>query len=1218
MEKELKRKLPEAKILISLFTHSNKLGIVNFNNFQNNGINSNSSRSRLDSNKENNSQTNQLNTKSLLLDYFKRKAEIIEYEEECEVDIDSLIIQSLYNKLLYNSIMEKQPYLNPERIYNSFINIDDEVIIKTLKNVIRLYSSFCLIRKQKVFLKWRLIALSSICSKTSKSNLNLDVKSQNSSGITNHEKDDKAIEDCCNKDNNCFNSNYVTSKRTSVYNSMLSTNYSSLKWKSRPLSSNKIKSSCSNSKIPNTIKTNISNNIKSFEEYNKQLYSVKENKKKISKVESCEKLLDNITNSQRRDSKSVYSYHDNINKYNSNIKSKREDSIKKNNIEGSKYPNNSDNTNNYDYRNDKNKDDVSSKEKHIYINTNTNNNNNYTYINDKINTISTSNNNNNNNIIIHEDNNYNAKNISMEELLKEETTLNSKETIPKPTQYIKISNKYKHDIEDKDKDIIDKSINKDNINSIANNSSTNTENQNLIKTKISIKTNNKTSSSIAYRINNKISTNTLLKSQNHNNNDNDNNDYNDVDNLEVFNKLYNESVDIELRKYKLRKEHNIEEMKECTFQPVINNNYISYNINSNNNINKIPKTRNLSVNLNHSSNTIRSNSNNYCIADVIIKRSNEAKTKIKQDNRSNSVCYDDKKYHANINENNKSLFCYSNTCRCGCSCCGANENNKKSNNNDKIDVIHEVKLDEVKENDNHIDLKSDIIDGNNNQLEEYYNDILIKKNKTNNSSKNINKSATQSKKTLNKIPKNTFRKVNNTNNTNNISNNSKTCNSNLNINKIETSRSMLDKFDNKLKTKFVNNDHNLNNTYKHNQTKTNTHIDNNTTRNHYNNETKNSGYFYNNYESNNKVPVRIINKNDDYENNSNKNKFKRMKHYKSNSLFNEKEKINNKDNNNNSSRNIYSTKRSNKSNISSINNSAIIENSFNNNNNNNISDYRSSSKNNSIIKNNYNYIANLTKGIKENKNKLFKSSSISNNNNSKININNKSDHKHPQINKLNLSQINNKAINSKESDRLKNTLKQHLSSYRSSSIPKGYYMIDSLTDDQLLELANQYLITDESVKEFKLKFLNKNNNRENSKIKEDKIESLEKKIMFFNTFNNSTNSNKSSNNKYEGFNCDIINNNIKRNSKNNEKNEMVMELKFISEGKIERCLFDDNKANEEESAGDNNKDKVIAIDNEGFEKTRPLKIVDLKDKEKNNSLQKAIKYYNEYSIFNKT
>lgn len=61
---------------------------------------------------------------------------------------------------------------------------------------------------------------------------------------------------------------------------------------------------------------------------------------------------------------------------------------------------------------------------------------------------------------------------------------------------------------------------------------------------------------------------------------------------------------------------------------------------------------------------------------------------------------------------------------------------------------------------------------------------------------------------------------------------------------------------------------------------------------------------------------------------------------------------------------------------------------------------------------------------------------------------------------------------------------------------KNNYIIDSLTDDQLLELANYYITTDESLDRFMFKSLI--NQNEDNNLLSEKINKIKDKIEFYN------------------------------------------------------------------------------------------------------------------------
>lgn len=149
----------------------------------------------------------------------------------------------------------------------------------------------------------------------------------------------------------------------------------------------------------------------------------------------------------------------------------------------------------------------------------------------------------------------------------------------------------------------------------------------------------------------------------------------------------------------------------------------------------------------------------------------------------------------------------------------------------------------------------------------------------------------------------------------------------------------------------------------------------------------------------------------------------------------------------------------------------------------------------------------------------------------------------------------------------------------------GYYMIDSLSDEQLLELANHYITTDESLDNFQ----NIQYNKSKENLQQQKVINMKAKIETLNKINNSNKDN------------------IKES--NNKRNVVNKEIKYISDG----SKFTNNKQNK--YLNDNRteilnfEDDEDIIINEDYVDSNKNNIL-ISESPTNREVRKALEYYN--------
>lgn len=155
-------------------------------------------------------------------------------------------------------------------------------------------------------------------------------------------------------------------------------------------------------------------------------------------------------------------------------------------------------------------------------------------------------------------------------------------------------------------------------------------------------------------------------------------------------------------------------------------------------------------------------------------------------------------------------------------------------------------------------------------------------------------------------------------------------------------------------------------------------------------------------------------------------------------------------------------------------------------------------------------------------------------------------------------------------------------------------MVESLSDEQLLQLANNYITTDESLK----KFQNFNINKEN--IVKEKEKTLKEKLESINKLN-------------------LMNNKSKEKDKTNKKlfQDNDLNLKFVGDGENYK---NNNKINLNSNYNQNVKSNTKILRENELNKTdenntydKLVENPDLSLKNKNN-VMKALNYYNNSKI----
>jgi hypothetical protein len=155
-------------------------------------------------------------------------------------------------------------------------------------------------------------------------------------------------------------------------------------------------------------------------------------------------------------------------------------------------------------------------------------------------------------------------------------------------------------------------------------------------------------------------------------------------------------------------------------------------------------------------------------------------------------------------------------------------------------------------------------------------------------------------------------------------------------------------------------------------------------------------------------------------------------------------------------------------------------------------------------------------------------------------------------------------------------------------------MVESLSDEQLLQLANNYITTDESLK----KFQNFNINKEN--IVKEKEKTLKEKLESINKLN-------------------LMNNKSKEKDKTNKKlfQDNDLNLKFVGDGENYK---NNNKINLNSNYNQNVKSNTNILRENELNKTdenntydKLVENPDLSLKNKNN-VMKALNYYNNSKI----
>lgn len=163
----------------------------------------------------------------------------------------------------------------------------------------------------------------------------------------------------------------------------------------------------------------------------------------------------------------------------------------------------------------------------------------------------------------------------------------------------------------------------------------------------------------------------------------------------------------------------------------------------------------------------------------------------------------------------------------------------------------------------------------------------------------------------------------------------------------------------------------------------------------------------------------------------------------------------------------------------------------------------------------------------------------------------------------------------------------------SNSKAKCLYMVESLSDEQLLQLANNYITTDESLK----KFQNFNINKEN--MVKDKEKTLKEKLESINKLN--------------------LNNKSKEKDKTNKKlfQDNNLNIKFVGDGenyKNNNKINLNNNYNQNVKSNTNiNRENELnqTDDNNTYDKLVENPDLSLKNK---NNVMKALNYYNNSKI----